>query len=48
MRNFDIIITLTDLYPVIEKFYSDDPELGNTVTFGMRLFELELPEYYSK
>ena len=37
MRNFDIIITFRELDSVTESLYQDDPELGNTVTFGMRL-----------
>ena len=31
---------------MIESYFQDDPELGNSVTFGMRLIEEVLPAYY--
>ena len=45
MRNFDIIMTLRELDPVFENYFQDDLELGNKVTFGMRLIEECIPEY---
>ena len=45
MRNFDIIMTIRELDPVMESLFQDDLELGNTVIFGMMLTQEELPEY---
>jgi hypothetical protein len=48
MRNIDIFITLPELQSVTESLYQDDLELGNIITFGMRLTYEELPKYQSK
>jgi hypothetical protein len=45
MRNFDIVKTLPELHTVLENLMQDDEELGNGVTFGMKLTEEGLPEY---
>ena len=48
MRNIDIFITLPELQSVTESLYQDDSELGNIITFGMRLTYEELPKYQTK
>ena len=48
MRNFYIIMTLRELDLVLEPLYQDDAEIGNKVTFGMRLTYESLPEYSSQ
>ena len=45
MRNFDIIMKVPGLNLLMENFFQDDEELGNTVTLGMKLKEEGLPEY---
>ena len=45
MRNLDIIMKVPGLNLLMENFFQDDEELGNAVTFGMKLKEEGLPEY---
>ena len=35
------------LTPVLESFFQEDEGQGNSVTFGMRLKQEDLPEYSS-